>query len=279
MSSRRRCSACPASTSTSSASSTTASGPIYVASQTTRKYHGNIRDLTADLAKFREAGEQHRLPVLESRARGTRERHPARVRDPGPPGPRRRRGAGRVGRALHPARSRFPARRLLPARGRTCASSSGQEVFDEAEVVGTRRHKARAAQRIPLRLPGPQARRLRRAHRPRHRPVPRAADTSTFRTARRSSCCSPTRTTPGCTSRWSASTSSRSTATSGARARRSTGWAARAGRGPRRASRNRCATWPASCSSSTPNASWSRASASPRTAPGSRSSRIRSSST
>ena len=32
--------------------------PLYLASQTTRKYHGNIRELIGDLEKFRAAGEQ-----------------------------------------------------------------------------------------------------------------------------------------------------------------------------------------------------------------------------
>jgi transcription-repair coupling factor (superfamily II helicase) len=32
--------------------------PIYVASQSTRKYHGNIRELISDLRKFRESGER-----------------------------------------------------------------------------------------------------------------------------------------------------------------------------------------------------------------------------
>jgi transcription-repair coupling factor (superfamily II helicase) len=32
--------------------------PIYLSSQTTRKYHGNIRDLISDLGKFRESGER-----------------------------------------------------------------------------------------------------------------------------------------------------------------------------------------------------------------------------
>jgi len=32
--------------------------PLYLPSQSTRKYHGNIRDLIADLRKFREAGER-----------------------------------------------------------------------------------------------------------------------------------------------------------------------------------------------------------------------------
>ncbi len=32
--------------------------PIYISTQTTRKYHGNIRDLIADISKFRESGEK-----------------------------------------------------------------------------------------------------------------------------------------------------------------------------------------------------------------------------
>ena len=64
-----------------------------------------------------------------------------------------------------------------------------------------------------------------------------------------------------------------------ARGRRSTGSAARRGRRPRRASRRPCATWPRSCSSSTPRARPWRATPSRPTRTGRRSSRARSRST
>ena len=31
--------------------------PVYLSSQATRKYHGNIRELIGDLKKFRDSGE------------------------------------------------------------------------------------------------------------------------------------------------------------------------------------------------------------------------------
>ena len=74
--------------------------------------------------------------------------------------------------------------------------------------------------------------------------------------------------------RSSASTWSRSTPA--ARGRRSTASAAPRGRRPRRASRRPCATWPRSCSSSTPRARPCRATPSPPTRTGRRSSRARS---
>ena len=37
------------------------SSSIYLSSQSTRKYHGNIRELIGDLNKFRESGRKNRL--------------------------------------------------------------------------------------------------------------------------------------------------------------------------------------------------------------------------
>jgi transcription-repair coupling factor (superfamily II helicase) len=115
--------------------------PIYVASQTTRKYHGNIRDLTLDLARFREAGE--RLVFLFSNL-GRAERvndilreydipaHLVRAEDgaaESPDGQTILLGVGHLHTGFYlPA----PNLRVL----------SGQEVFDEADAAGARRSKA-----------------------------------------------------------------------------------------------------------------------------------------
>ncbi len=52
--------------------------PLFLASQATRKYHGNIRELITDLQKFR-AGERISLSLREPGPRRARQRHPQGV--------------------------------------------------------------------------------------------------------------------------------------------------------------------------------------------------------
>ena len=150
------------------------------------------------------------------------------------------------------------ARRDRPAVARIPpARTPALQLFAETDVFEEERRVARAAPvgraHVPLRLPRPEGRRPRRPRRPRHRPVRRPeADRRRRRQRRRSSWSSATPATTSSSSRSSGSTSSRSTPA--APRRRSTGSAARRGRRPRRASRRPCATWPRSCSSSTPRA-------------------------
>ena len=156
---------------------------------------------------------------------------------------------------------------------------AGLQLYAETDVFEEERATPRAPplgdQGVPLRLPRPQGRRPRRPRRPRHRRVRRPEADRRRRRRRRSSSSSATPARTSCSSRSSGSTWSRSTPAR--RGRRSIGSAARRGRRRRRASRRRCATWPRSCSSSTPRARRCPATPSAPTRTGSRSSRTRSS--
>ena len=68
---------------------------IYFSSQSTRKYHGNIRELIADIEQVPRVGRKDRVCAFQSRPRGTHERYPEGIRNPRASLPQRRTGAGR----------------------------------------------------------------------------------------------------------------------------------------------------------------------------------------
>ena len=92
--------------------------PLFLSSQRTRKYHGNIRELIADLRKFREAGERVAF-LFANLGRAERVRDilkeyeiPAHLCR----GDEAAAGDGECRRAVRAARRRIAARRLLPSR-------------------------------------------------------------------------------------------------------------------------------------------------------------------
>jgi len=105
---------------------------IYVSSQPTRRYHGNIRELIADIGKFRAAGETLAF-VLSNLGRAERLHDilkeydiPARLCRPGGEEPEAPGGGVLVGTgALH-------AGCFLPASNLRLLA--GQDVFDEADI-------------------------------------------------------------------------------------------------------------------------------------------------
>jgi transcription-repair coupling factor (superfamily II helicase) len=117
--------------------------PIYLASQTTRRYHGNIHDLIGDLRKHREAGERvvflfsnlgraervnDILGEYEIPAHLCRDEEPAEVDEALSEGVTLL-GVGHLHAGFH-----LPAAKLRVL--------TGQDVFDEAEVgTALRRHK------------------------------------------------------------------------------------------------------------------------------------------
>ncbi len=107
-------------------------------------------------------------------------------------------------------------------------------------------------------------RRLRRACRSRHRPLPRSAASAAWGRSKGIFCTSSSPVTTASTCRSSASRRCRSTSAARGIRRASTRWAEAPGRRPssRRAPPSR--SWPANCSSSMPNARWRRVSAIPR---------------
>ncbi len=119
--------------------------PVYLASQATRRYHGNIREFIADVGKFREAGEQLAL-VLSSLGRAERVRDmlaeygiPARLCLPeGPP------DAGPPDGGVLVATGNLDAGYCLPA-AKLCVLT-GSDLFDESDV-GSGPRKPRAANR------------------------------------------------------------------------------------------------------------------------------------
>ena len=156
---------------------------------------------------------------------------------------------------------------------------AGLQIYAEADVFEEERRaperRRSATQGVPLGPPRPEGRRPRRPRRPRHRRVRRPeADRRRRQRCRSSSSCATPATT-SCSCRSSGSISFRSTPAR--RSRRSIGSAARRGSGRRPRSRRPCATWPRSCSSSTPRARPCPATRSAPTRTGSRSSRTRSS--
>ena len=124
--------------------------PLFLSSQSTRKYHGNIRDLIADLRKFLESGETV-VFLLPNPGRAERIRDilaeyeiPARLcPDGGAPEDAAGPAAGMVllgVGALH-------AGVLLPAA--QLRILTGTDVFDESEVAPAQRH-VRSAHRLFL---------------------------------------------------------------------------------------------------------------------------------
>jgi transcription-repair coupling factor (superfamily II helicase) len=117
--------------------------PIYVATQGTRKYHGNIRELTADLRKFQESGERV-VFLFSNLGRAERVRDilneyeiPSRLCRPVDGEPEEAPPAeGSILLAVGSLQSGFF---LPPANVRVL---TGQDVFDEAEVGASRRQRA-----------------------------------------------------------------------------------------------------------------------------------------
>lgn len=119
--------------------------PIYLSSQSTRKYHGNIRDLAGDLRDFYDNGEQVAF-ILSNVGRAERMNDILKEYDI----PAHLCRSGEQEEALHSARAvilgigNLHAGYFLPAA--KIRVLTGQDVFDETDV-GAAPKKAKAAQR------------------------------------------------------------------------------------------------------------------------------------